>query len=142
MLIVSLILIGGFFLLPKNALAINKQINFQGKVVNTDGTNVTDQSYTFLFCIYTTASPSTPCTSGSLGDAIWKESKSLTTTASIFQTNLGDATALPSTVTLNVDQLYLGINFNNNGQMSPLVQFTAAPYAINADNANTLETKT
>jgi len=142
----SLIFIGGFFAFsaaPAMAAAgINKQINFQGKVVNSDGTNVTDQSYTFLFCIYTTASPASPCTSGALNDAIWKESKSLATTSSIFQTNLGDATALPSTVTLNVDQLYLGINFNNNGQMSPLVQFTAAPYAINSDNANNLESKT
>ena len=46
------------------AAGINKQINFQGKVVNTDGTNVTNGSYNFLLCLYTTASPATACTAG------------------------------------------------------------------------------
>ncbi|MBP6975376.1 MAG: hypothetical protein KBB51_00945 [Candidatus Moranbacteria bacterium] len=33
------------------AAGINRQVNFQGKVVNTDGTNVANGSYTFLFCL-------------------------------------------------------------------------------------------
>ena len=80
------------------ATGINKQVNFQGKVTNTDGTNVTSGSYTFLFCIYTTGTPTTACTAGANNDAIWKESKSLTVTDGVFQTNLGDATSLPGSV--------------------------------------------
>lgn len=114
------------------ATGINEHINFQGKVVNTDGTNVTNGSYTFLFCIYTTATPTTACTSGADNDAIWRESKSITVTDGIFQTNLGDTTTLPGAVDFNTDNIYLGINFNANGQMTPLVRFTAAPYALNA----------
>ncbi len=114
------------------ATGINEQINFQGKVVNTDGTNVSTGSYAFLFCIYTTASPTTACTSGADNDAIWRESKSITVTDGIFQTNLGDTTTLPGSVDFNTDNIYLGINFNANGQMTPLVRFTAAPYALNA----------
>jgi hypothetical protein len=101
-------------------------------VVNTDGTNVSNASYTFLFCIYTTASPTTACTSTADNDAIWRESKSITVTDGIFQTNLGDTTAFASLVDFNTDNIYLGINFNANGQMTPLVRFTAAPYALNA----------
>jgi hypothetical protein len=134
---------GGFLLSFKPVLAttgINKQINFQGKVVNTDGTNVSTASYNFLFCIYTTASPTTPCTSGADNDAVWRESKSLTVTDGIFQTNLGDTTALPGSVDFNTDNIYLGVNFNSNGQMTPLVRFTAAPYAMNADKVGGLGT--
>ena len=134
-----LIFLGGFFVFqPKMALAaagINKQVNFQGKVVNADGTNVTNGSYNFLFCIYTTGSPATACTAGALGSALWKESKSITVTDGIFQTNLGDTdTTLGSVVDFNTDNIYLGMNFNSNGQMTPLVQFTASPYAFNSDN--------
>lgn len=114
------------------AIGINRQINFQGKVVNTDGTNVATASYTFLFCIYTTASPTTACTAVADNDAVWRESKSVTVTDGIFQTNLGDTTVLPGAVDFNTDNIYLGINFNANGQMTPLVRFTAAPYALNA----------
>lgn len=130
----------GFFV-ASNALAatgINKQINFQGKVVNTDGTNVGNASYTFLFCIYTTASPATACTSSADNDAVWRESKSITTVDGIFQTNLGDTTAFASLIDFNTDNIYLGINFNSNGQMTPLVHFTTAPYALNADKVHGL----
>ena len=135
-LIVFLIIAGGFFVFQSGraSAAINQQINFQGKVTNTDGTNVTNGSYNFLFCIYTTGSPSTPCTSGANNDAIWRESKSITVTDGIFQTNLGDSTALPGSVNFNTNNIYLGVNFNSNGQMTPLVQFTAAPYAFNSNN--------
>ncbi len=120
------------------AAGINKQINFQGKVVNTDGTNVTNGSYNFLLCLYTTASPATACTAGANNDAVWRESKSLTVTDGVFQTELGDTTALPGSVDFNTDNIYLGINFNSNGQMTPLIRFTATPYAFNADKIHGL----
>jgi len=125
---IALTMLGGFFATQNNALAavgINKQINFQGKVTNSDGTNVATGSYNFNFRIYTVSSG---------GAAIWSElSKSLTVTDGIFQTNLGDATALPGSVDFYSDNIYLGIEFNSNGEMNPRVQFTAAPYAFNFD---------
>lgn len=105
------------------ATGINQQISFQGKVVNANGTNVTNGSYTFVFSLYTVASG---------GSNIWTESKSVTVTDGIFQTNLGDTTALPGSVDFNTDNIYLGVNFNADGEMSPRVRFTAAPYAFNA----------
>src|SRR4051812_8094288 len=86
-------LVGTLLVFSQNqALATNPNlINFQGKVVNGSGaanpsTNVTDGSYTFRFCLYTTTSPATPCTGGANNDAVWKESKSLTVTNGVFQT--------------------------------------------------------
>lgn len=52
----------------------------------------------------------------------------------IFQTNLGDTTPLPGSVDFNTDNIYLGIEFNSNGEMTPRIQFTAVPYAFNANN--------
>lgn len=106
------------------ATGINQQINFQGKVVNkTTGTNVSDGSYNFVFRMYTASSG---------GVAIWTESKSLTVTNGIFQTNLGDVTSLPGSVDFNTDTIYLGIEYNSDGEMSPRIRFTAVPYAFNA----------
>ncbi|MDO8241290.1 MAG: hypothetical protein Q7T51_04915, partial [Candidatus Moranbacteria bacterium] len=126
--IIALILLGGFFVTLKSVEAapgINKQINFQGKVTNSDGTNVATGNYNFNFRIYTVSSG---------GAAVWSElTKSLTVTDGIFQTNLGDATALPGSVDFNSDNIYLGIEFNGNGEMNPRVQFTATPYAFNSD---------
>jgi hypothetical protein len=132
---------GGFFVSLDEAEAaagINKKISFQGKVVNTDGTNVSNASYTFLFCIYTVANPSSACTAGANNDAIWRESKSITTTDGVFQTDLGSVTSLPGSVDFNTDNIYLGVNFNSNGQMTPLIQFTAVPYAFNAEKVSGL----
>jgi len=126
----GIILLGGFFVFQQQvvlaATGINKQVNFQGKVVNTDGTNVTNGSYNFVFSIYSQQAPG--------GAVIWTESKSLTVTNGMFQTNLGDSTTLPGSVDFNTDNIYLGVNFNSNGEMTPRVQFTASPYAFNADN--------
>jgi hypothetical protein len=120
------------FLSPRAeaATGINRQINFQGKVVNkTAGTNIANGSYNFVFSLYTVASG---------GSNIWTETKSVTVTDGIFQTNLGDTTSLPGSVDFNTDNIYLGINFNSDGEMSPRVRFTAAPYALNAEKVGGL----
>lgn len=110
--------------LVEAAAGINHQISFQGKVVNSNGTNVADNSYTFVFSIYSVASA---------GTAIWTETKSLAVADGVFQTNLGSVTALPGSVDFNSDSLYLGVEFNSDGEMAPRVRLTAVPYAFNSD---------
>ncbi len=112
----------------KAATGINKQINFQGKVVNSDGTNVTDGNYDFEFKLYDVDSG---------GTAIWTETRTTTNQVSvqdgIFRVALGEVQALPGSVNFNTDNIYLSINFNNDGEMDPRVRFTAVPYAFNAE---------
>lgn len=121
---------------PQIALAadgINKQINFQGKVVNSNGTNVTDGSYDFTFKIYSTSSGGSP---------IWTETRTggnqVPVSAGIFRVSLGSVNALPGSVNFNSDSLYLGIEFNGDGEMTPRVRFAAVPYAFNAAQVNGL----
>lgn len=110
------------------ATGINKQINFQGKVVNTNGTNVSNGSYDFVFKIYTVSSG---------GAAVWTETwnsgtSQVTVTDGVFRVALGTHTSLPGSIDFNTDNIYLGVEFNGDGEMTPRVRFTAVPYAFNA----------
>src|SRR5689334_19285845 len=61
------------------AVGINKTVSFQGKVVNSNGTNVADSTYTFRFRIYSSAAPTdatNPCSSNS---CLWEETKNIAT---------------------------------------------------------------
>lgn len=108
------------------ASGINNQISFQGKVVNSDGTNVSDADYDFVFKIFDV---------DTAGSAIWTETRTsgnqVTVTNGIFQVNLGSVQSLPGSVDFNSDSLYLEVTFNGE-VMSPRIRLTAVPYAMNA----------
>jgi hypothetical protein len=110
-------------------------INFQGKVVNSDGTNVTDGNYNFSFVLFD--DPTTGTESDGVHDKWHELSKSVTVTNGIFQTELGSATSLPDFSANSA--LYLAIKFNgdtsgsNGGYMSPRVHLDSVPYALNSD---------
>lgn len=113
------------------ATGINRTINFQGKVVNKDGTNIADGQYTFVFKLW----------DGPSGGANpWTETQNnVQVTAGIFRVSLGSVTTFASAgVDFNTDNLYLGINFNSDGEMTPRVRFAAVPYAINAEKVSGL----
>lgn len=92
------------------AVGVNKQINFQGKLTNSDGTNVTDGNYTLVFSIYNVSSG---------GSATWTETDTVTTTNGIFQVALGAVTSLPGSVDFNQDTWYLGIKVGSDSEMTP-----------------------
>ena len=112
------------------AAGINHQINFQGKLVNTDGTNVTDGSYSIVFSLYSVASA---------GSAIWTETQSTTVTNGIFQVNLGSVTTLPGSIDFNTDNIYLGIKVGADAEMTPRIQFTSVPQAFNSEKLGGLD---
>ena len=126
------------------AAAINPAtINFQGKVVKADGTNVTDGTYPFTFKLYSVASG---------GTAIWGETQaSVTVVSGVFQVNLGGTCSLFLTQTCGTfsntaidfnanPALYLGITFNGDaaGEMTPRPQLQSVPFAFNADKVGGL----
>src|SRR3989304_8177713 len=104
---------------------INRQINFQGKLINNPlKTNVTDTSYTVIFTIYDNASG---------GTALWTETQSVTTADGIFRVSLGNVTPIPANFNFNWDGLYLGMKVNSDGEMTPRIRLTAVPYAFNSE---------
>lgn len=117
---------GLFVMAPSHtSAAINQQINFQGKLTNPDGTNVTNGTYSIVFSIYSVSSG---------GSALWTETQgSVSITDGIFQVSLGSVSALPGSVDFNSASLFLGIKVGADAEMTPRVQFTATPYAFNSE---------
>lgn len=112
------------FVTPAEAASgINKQINFQGKLVDNNGLNVADSTYPVVFSLYNVSSG---------GSAAWTESDSVTTSNGVFQVALGAVTAFPGNVDFNSDTWYLGIKVGSDLEMTPRVRFSAVPYAFNA----------
>jgi hypothetical protein len=122
----------GVMAVPAHA-AINKQISFQGKLTNTDGTNVTDGTFSVRFRIYTdpSADAANTCAANSCK---WEETQgSVSVSGGVFQVNLGSVASLPASVDFNTSALYLGVKVGADAEMTPRIQLTAAPYAFNTD---------
>lgn len=134
--IITSFILAACFLLSFRTFAapgISERINFQGKVTNLDGTNVTDGNYNFTFRLYDAASG---------GNLLWTENwnsgtQQLNVTDGIFHAELGTYASL-SGVDFSDDSIYLSIEFNGDGEMDPRVHFTASPYAFNAQKVNGL----
>jgi hypothetical protein len=113
--------------------AINKQISFQGKLTNTDGTNVTDGNFSIRFRIYNdpSADAANTCSANSCK---WEETQATVAVGGgLFQVNLGSVASLPASVDFNASALYLGVKVGSDAEMIPRIQLTAAPYAFNSD---------
>ncbi len=119
-----LLLVFTFSFAPQAHAAINNEINFQGKLTNPDGTNVTNGSYSIEFSIYTVSSG---------GTAVWTETQSPTVTDGVFRVALGSVTPLPGSVDFNSNSLFLGVKVGADAEMTPRIKFTASPYAFNSD---------
>ncbi|MFA4872037.1 MAG: hypothetical protein WC610_03215, partial [Patescibacteria group bacterium] len=118
------------------AAGINKQINYQGRIADSNGISLATGNYNFKFQIYDDPSG---------GNLLWTERWTATTTAGVvrvingaFSAPLGTSTAL-STIDFNSDLLYLKVSFDANSDgifeevFSPRKKLTSSPYAFNAD---------
>ncbi len=112
--------------------AINKQINYQGKLVDSSGDLVTDGTYAMEFKLYTVSSG---------GSAIYTETLSggneVQVTNGLFSVMLGAVSSLAS-VDFN-QTLYLGVNVESDGEMTPRKIIGAVPSAFVAEVADTLD---
>jgi len=138
-----ILLLTGFFFYPqkvRSATGINTRINFQGKLVNSDGTNVTDGTYNIEFKIYQDGDG----VPGGGDETIkWTETRidanKVSVADGIFRVSLGSVTAFGSNIDFNQDTLWLSINIGGTGtpswdeEMNPMVRFASAPYALNAE---------
>lgn len=122
-----------FATLPVHA-AIAPYISFQGKLTNTDGTNVPDGNYSIRFRLYTSTAPTDATNACSANSCQWEETQStVAVSGGLFQVNLGSVTALPGSVNFNSTPLYLGVKVGSDAEMTPRIQLTASPYSFNSD---------
>lgn len=124
--------------------AINTQLNYQGKITDSNGVAVADGTYNAKFVIYDAASG---------GNCLWTAvgacdtsdfgTTTVTTVNGIFSTALGTTThnsLATSSINWNSDSLYLGVTIRGttaspvyDSEMTPRKRLTSSPYAFNTD---------
>jgi len=130
---VPIILLGVIFaFIGSGQAAFNPEINYQGKLASyATGQAVADGDYDMEFKLYTAP------TGGTL---LWTETRTggdqVTVTNGLFSIMLGSVTSLAS---VNFNQsLYLSVNIEGDGEMTPRKELGAVPAAFEADKLDGL----
>ena len=155
----GLIVVGGLWPASSPAAAtagINQTINFQGRLLNAAGAVVPDGVYNMRFKIYQdgtgcVSTGSSPCG----GTLMWTEtrenvaSQGVTVKNGYFSLALGSVNAFGSSIDWNQDTLWLSTDIGGtstgagptyDGEMLPFKRLSSAPYALQAQSANTCVT--
>ncbi len=103
-------------------------LSYQGILLQSDGSAITDGAHTVVFNFYTASTG---------GSATLTRTISVTTSKGLYTCVIGDGSsgnaALPSSV--GSQQLYIGINVDGGSELSPRAQLTTSPYSFQAQSA-------
>ncbi len=106
--------------------ATSSTLNFQGRLLTSTGGLVPDGSYNIEFKIYDDPSA---------GTNWWTETRTggsaVTVKNGYFSVYLGDTTAFGGSIPWDQD-MWLTMNVNSDGEMTPRFKLTAVPYALRA----------
>ncbi len=116
------------------ASALNRQVNYQGKLLTSSGVSVTDGSYSIQFSIYDAASGGNRLWTAA-GTTSTPSAVSVTVSGGLFTVQLGDTDAGQNAFDFNWYQsgLYLGVTVAADSEMTPRKRLTAVPYAFVAE---------
>lgn len=135
------------------ATGINQQLNFQGRLLNTQGATVPDGNYNIQFKIYQdgdglSVGDTTGAPAGSLKwteDHINNVGNGVQVKNGYMSVQLGGITAFGGSIDWNQDTLWLSLNIGStngactpftsctpDGEMVPMKRLSATPYALNA----------
>jgi len=143
-----------FFDTPVQAVTgINQQLNFQGRLLNSQGATVPDGYYNIQFKLYQDGDGQSVdnATGSPAGSLKWTESHLNTNSQGVMVRNgfmsveLGSVTAFGSSVDWDQSTLWLSINIANtnasctpftscspDGEMVPMKRLSATPYSLNS----------
>lgn len=104
-------------------------LNYQGKLVNKDGTTPSG-TFSIIFSIYSDSAGTTD---------LWREAQPIVSvTNGIFNILLGSVIPFPDDLFTSEGERYLGIKVGTEPEMRPLFQLTSVPFAIHANSATSL----
>src|SRR3989344_5226342 len=104
--------------IPQAHATANDKIHYQGKLLDSGGSPVTDASHTMRFRLYTVSTG---------GSAFWDETQTVTTAGGLFTALLGSVTSLCG---IDWNQaLYLGVTVDSDSEMTPRHTVGAVPTA-------------
>lgn len=152
-------LVGGIFLVNQPASAtqgINGQINFQGRLLTSEGATAPDGYYNIEFKIYVGGDGKAIATTGTPnGTAAWTEdylnnnSNGVVIKNGFMSVQLGSITAFGTNIDWNNDTLWLSVTIgstntscatfaacNPDSEMVPMKRLSSSPYALNSGLLN------
>src|SRR3989344_1292593 len=148
----SLLLIVTFFVtmvgVARAATTPPNLVSYQGRVLNANGVPVTDASLSIVFKLYDASSGGTCLWSNSSSSCASSNARTVTLSSGLFSENLGDTDItisggayadILSTVFGDNAAVYLGITIGSDSEMTPRKRMTAAPYALNAENIDGID---
>ncbi len=100
-------------------------LNYQGKLIE-NGTPVSGK-YSLSFSIYSQLEG---------GTLLWSEVQNVDVVEGIFNVLLGNVNSLPDNLFTDSGDRFLGINVDNNSEMTPRFRLTGVPYAVRATTAD------
>jgi len=113
-------------ILPAQAM-LPTTVNYQGHLSNNQGIGI-DATHNITFRLYTTASGAS---------LVWNETQTVDINQGLFQVELGTVTPFKLPIDFN-QGLYLGIEVENDGEMTPRRKLSLSPYSIKAMDAETV----
>ncbi|MEK7516000.1 MAG: hypothetical protein AAB562_00205, partial [Patescibacteria group bacterium] len=133
------VLIGNF---PTAEAAVPLTLNYQGRLLDSNGIPKADGTYSFKISIYDAATGGT-CQYTMRGTCVTPTAESVTVTDGVFSILIGDSSdnAIPDSL-FNTSDLFLGITIDSDSEMAPRKQIVAAPYALNANRLDNYDTST
>ena len=136
---------------PSNTAAINKQVNFQGRLTDPAGNIVGDGTYNMEFKLHNHATNTGGGQGTCSGSCLWTETRiggdQVTVSRGLFSIQLGEVASL-SGVDFSQSTIYLSVRIGDTGtpdwdsEMTPRHRLGAAPQAIEADHAATADSAT
>ena len=99
---------------------VPRTISYQGVITDPSGNPKPDGNYNFTFSLYETSTG---------GDAIWSETKTLTTRKGLFSTLLGDTSPFGSNVKFD-KPYWLGIKVGNEDELVPRIALSSSGYSM------------
>jgi len=138
-ILTALAVMAGMFMLlfPASAFAqgFNSEINYQGKLNDSAGSTVADGDYDITFRLYDASSGGTKVWEG-VRAASGGDGPAVSVSSGLFSVRLGRYDSLNS-VDFNQD-LWLSVEVESDGEMTPRKKLTSVPSAIEAENAQTV----
>jgi hypothetical protein len=116
------------------ASGINRQINYQGRLLTSGGQSVSNGTYLLKLSLYNAASGGTSLWTAA-GTTSSPAAINVTVSNGLFSIQLGDASAgqNPFDFDFHQDSLYLGVTVASDTEMTPRKRLTSVPYAFVAE---------
>ncbi len=143
--LITLAMLGASLVPAAHAASAPNIVTYQGRVLNANGVPVSDSSLSMSFALYTAVTGGSCVWSNSSASCATVSTRSVTLTTGLFTENLGDTSnsyaAIGDSIFGDNATLYLEVIIAGE-TLTPRRLITAAPYALNADTLDGIDSAT